>query len=146
MNYNTLPDSIFAEFASLDRSLWYAKSYLEVTVGYANNVLELLVSLVITFLSVMFLNVALRGVAITLSYISLEMFGSVRMDSKADLSKAQIEWVKTQELLSSVQLLIKQKRARGYFSRLSQKIIESQVWILIYHSTLMTGFICNLLT
>lgn len=146
INYDTFWQSLFAEYATLDRSLWYTKIYVELTASFTKNILELVVSILFSYISVVFINMSLRGVCMSLSYISLEMFGSVRMDSKADLSKPQIEWIKTQELLSGVQLLIKQKRVRGYFSRLSQKILESKLWNLTYYSTLITGFIFNLIT
>lgn len=146
VNYDSFWHSLLAEYTTLDRSLWYAKLYVELTSSYSKNFVELITSILFSYVSVVFVDLSFRGVCMSLSYISLEMFGSVRMDSKVDLSKAQIEWIKTQELLSGIQLLIKQKRARGYFSKLSQKILESKLWNLAFYSTLVTGFIFNLLT
>lgn len=146
VNYDSFWHSMLAEYTSLDRSLWFAKLYVELTSNYSKNFVELAASVLFSYCSVAFVNICFRGVCMALSYISLEMFGSVRMDSKADLSKAQIEWIKTQELLAGIQLLIKQKRARGYFSKLSQKVLESKLWNLVFYSTLVTGFMLNLLT
>lgn len=142
VTFDTYQDSLFAFYAILDRGLWY-NVLLLVIHSEELHYLYKLVLLGLVYAAIAFVTFLLRGVTLAVCYVSLEKFSSNRMDKNLTLSRAQVEWIQTEELFSEIRLLRKLPTPALKLSQWCLAIKESTIWVFIYYSIITVGFLIN---
>ena len=146
MNYDKWWNGMLSEYVSLSHSVWYIFFGLGL-VGPKHNIIPWIyqvIHFICIYLTISFGRLAFKGIAIALSATGLEKFASIRLDSEANLTRAQIEWIQTEEVFAEAQLLTKQQRPIGVIPVTCLKIKDSIIWIIVYYISLLAGFIVSM--
>jgi hypothetical protein len=96
------------------------------------------------FFSVAILSILLRAYTIAVCYINLGALSIVNTDPLITLSKAQLEWIQTEEHLATLVLMKRKRKLSSKIGLLSRKISSSKYWRIIYYLLMIAGFILNL--
>lgn len=143
IHFDTIQNALLAYYVLVERSLWY--DILPIILDSPGlHALYKLVAFGVVYILAGFVTFVLRGVTLSICYVSLEKFASVRMDKKIALTRPQVEWIQTEEMLSDVELLRKLPNAKLGLSKWCLAVKESTHWAVIYYTVIIAGFLFNI--
>lgn len=143
VHFDSIQNSLFTYYILIDRSMWY--EILPMILDSPGlHTLYKGVALCFVYCLAAFGTFLLRGVTLSVCYVSLEKFASVRMDKNITLTKPQVEWIQTEEMFSDIELLRKLPTPHFRFSKWCFYIKESTTWAVIYYFAIVIGFLFNI--